>query len=449
MQVKVFESDNMADALKKVKAAFGPEAVILSTRTVRKGGVGFLGKPRLEITAAIDSKEPPGGKIDAPLRPATYTATPPGTAGQDNLLYDNIWLKRKVIDPLAKQVKDLTDKLEMADLLSIKGEIDTLNGLVHGVMTRVSEKHERPGGDDAAFNQQADSSSDFVISQGRLPSASPVMAKLAALGIDDKAAETVIRMGRETSSARRHDADQDLEGFLCDSISKLIRVTAPVKPVGAVPRQLALIGPTGVGKTTTIAKLAAHFLINHGKKVVLVTIDTYRIAAVEQLKVYGDIMGVPVEVVMAPGQMEEVLSRHVDKDLILIDTAGRSPRDDVSIKELAEFLPPDADRENHLVLSAVTREHELYETIRRFACFTPQGLIVTKIDECENHGVLLNMHIRHDYPFSYLTSGQRVPEDLLPAEPDKIAALITARHTAGFPASPVMADRPSINGATA
>jgi flagellar biosynthesis protein FlhF len=190
---------------------------------------------------------------------------------------------------------------------------------------------------------------------------------------------------------------------------------------------MALVGPTGVGKTTTIAKLAAAYLKQFGQKLALVTIDTYRIAAVEQLKVYGEIMNLEVEVVMSPNQLEEVLCRHQDKKLLLIDTAGRSPKDEVSVQELADFLRPELKIESHLVLAATARNQELYEAVKQFGALDLKSFIFTKLDECESFGALLNVHTKNNYPLSYLTDGQKVPEDLMIADPKKIAGLIMGK----------------------
>jgi flagellar biosynthesis protein FlhF len=185
-----------------------------------------------------------------------------------------------------------------------------------------------------------------------------------------------------------------------------------------------LIGPTGVGKTTTLAKLAADYLTHFDGKVALVTIDTYRIAAVEQLKVYGEILCLPVEVVFSPAELQAAFARHADKDLILVDTAGRSPRDDQRLDELAAFLGPDSATSKHLVLAAPTRNRELQETVRRFGRLPLDSIIFTKLDECEDRGALLNIPARQDLPVSYLTNGQRVPEDLLTAKPATIADFV-------------------------
>jgi flagellar biosynthesis protein FlhF len=135
-------------------------------------------------------------------------------------------------------------------------------------------------------------------------------------------------------------------------------------------------------------------------------------------------MNVPVEVVVSPKQMRGVLNRHRDKDLILIDTAGRSPRDETSLNELADILTPELGTENHLVLSAATRDEDLYGAVARFGRVAIHNLIFTKIDECSQAGALFNVHLRHNFPIAYLTNGQRVPEDILVADSKNIARMI-------------------------
>jgi flagellar biosynthesis protein FlhF len=185
-----------------------------------------------------------------------------------------------------------------------------------------------------------------------------------------------------------------------------------------------LIGTTGVGKTTTIAKLAAEAMTQSGARVALVTIDTYRIAAVEQLKVYGEIMGIPVEVVLNPEQLQEAFRRHRDKDLILIDTAGRSPRDQARIDELNQFLGEGSGVENCLVLAAPTEERLQQKTLESFSPIPLSRLIFTKLDETDRCGTLINIPLRSNLPLAYLTNGQQVPEDLLQAESKLVAELV-------------------------
>jgi flagellar biosynthesis protein FlhF len=187
---------------------------------------------------------------------------------------------------------------------------------------------------------------------------------------------------------------------------------------------VALVGPTGVGKTTTVAKLAANFKLAHGFRPGLVTVDTYRIAAVEQLRTYAEIINLPLAVANAPGEMRRAIDELGDVDLVLIDTAGRSPRDEVKIRELADFLAEAQPDEVHLVLSAVAGERSLRAAVERFALVRADRLILTKLDEADGLGGVLAVLGQADRPVSYLTTGQAVPDDIEPADRRRLARLI-------------------------
>ena len=191
-----------------------------------------------------------------------------------------------------------------------------------------------------------------------------------------------------------------------------------------VPRVIALIGPTGVGKTTTIAKLAANFCLREHRKVGLITIDTYRIAAVEQLKTYAEIIDVPLEVATSPYQLKEAAARMADRDIILIDTAGRGQRDAAKIRELCRFFEVVRPDEVHLVLSSTSAETVLTDTIERFKEFSPDRVIFTKLDEALGFGVILNCLQKADTRLSYVTTGQDVPDDIEVGKSTALAALI-------------------------
>jgi flagellar biosynthesis protein FlhF len=180
-----------------------------------------------------------------------------------------------------------------------------------------------------------------------------------------------------------------------------------------------------VGKTTTIAKLAANFALLQRKRVALVTVDTYRIAAVEQLKTYSQIIGLPVSVAYSHEELPAILSEYSDYDLVLIDTAGRSQRHATQIEEL-KALVATVDCEAHLVLAASTNEQDLIDTARRFAGARVDRIIFSKLDETSRFGALLTVADRTGIPLSFLTTGQKVPEDIEPAEPGKVADLILA-----------------------
>lgn len=188
-------------------------------------------------------------------------------------------------------------------------------------------------------------------------------------------------------------------------------------------RIVVLMGPTGVGKTTTIAKLAANFALIGSKNVGLITVDTYRIAAVEQLKTYAEIIGIPVQVAYSPKELKDGIAKMRDRDLILIDTAGRSQNNYLQIAELKNYLEG-VNAEIHLVVSATTKSRDVDDIIKAFGQLPIDRVIITKLDETTAYGVILHTCQRAGAPLAFVTTGQGVPEDIDVASSEKIAQLI-------------------------
>ncbi|MBN2644244.1 MAG: flagellar biosynthesis protein FlhF [Desulfuromonadaceae bacterium] len=426
----------MNSALRKIKEALGPDALILSSRTVRKGGMGLFGKPVLEVTAAVDNGETsvrtPAAELALPVKKPVKPAKKKGfrlrrAEVDDDLTYEQIWRHRPVIEsyeepPVALPAARVEATVPSPDVDQLRNELGELKKMVGDLVQDLPQRLEQLSRPRIALPVQA---SRLVSAGAQIdPALQPALTLLSRAGIEEETASTIAHYVASQLSARQMADGLKLQHSLSSTIADLVQTHGSIFPQPEQQKRIALIGPTGVGKTTTIAKLAAAYLLAGGKRVALVTIDTYRIAAVEQLKVYGEIMNVPVEVVMTPAQLRDVLKRHHNKDLILIDTAGRSPKDDVSLQELASFLAVDESIETHLVLSATTREKDLYEIFGRFSSLSPRSLLMTKLDECEALGVLLNIHVRNNCPLSYLANGQKVPEDLVEATPQQVSELI-------------------------
>ncbi|MEO0630293.1 MAG: flagellar GTP-binding protein, partial [Planctomycetota bacterium] len=241
-------------------------------------------------------------------------------------------------------------------------------------------------------------------------------------------ADDIVGRVRDELSAAELADEEIVRETLIRHIAGLLPVAedSPKKsrPVDGRPRTVALIGPTGVGKTTTLAKLAATSKLRHGKRVGLITTDTYRIAAVEQLRTYADIIGLKLTVVSSPAEMRPALEAMADVDEILIDTAGRSQHDEERLTELRTFLDEADPHEIHLVLSSIASEAVLTRAVDNFAQLGPNRLIVTKLDEAVNFGVLLGVVQRLGVTLSYVTTGQEVPDHIEPGKPDRLARLI-------------------------
>jgi flagellar biosynthesis protein FlhF len=165
------------------------------------------------------------------------------------------------------------------------------------------------------------------------------------------------------------------------------------------------------------------YALNRGNKVALVTMDIFRVGAVEQLKTYTKIMGIPLEVASTPKELERAVERHADCDLILVDTAGRSHKDTEKLDEMKVFLEG-IQSDIYLCLSATTKDRELEEILKRFGIFEVSKVVFTKLDECESFGCIVNLLLKANLQIAYFTTGQRVPEDIEVATSDKLAKLI-------------------------
>ncbi len=208
------------------------------------------------------------------------------------------------------------------------------------------------------------------------------------------------------------DDDNALMEKVTEKLEGLFLFSGPID-IDKPNKVIFFVGPTGVGKTTTIAKIAAFFTLNMKKKVVLVSIDTFRIAAVEQLRTYAEILGVPFNVVFTPLELERIVKAYNDADLILVDTAGRSPKNELRMSELKGFVTKIFPREVYLVLSIGTRYTDLKEAVERFIPLNIDKFIFTKLDESSLFlGNMFKLMKEYHLPISYITFGQNVPDDI-------------------------------------
>jgi flagellar biosynthesis protein FlhF len=432
MQVKVYEAQDMRSALKKVKNELGPDALILSSRNIYKNKLGVLGKPWIEVVAAVDgsmeTEKNNSVRENGPFKDVNIGGFPNesqdknGTYTKDGS-FKELLAKREVIennykDPLAAggAERPAHNESVIREMRQLK---QSFQGLTHEISEMKShwEKQLR-------FSRPDFKCHDFDSNE----SEKKLLPELDGLGLRPETIQVLLEMIEKKKSDTQKKDTESRGNLLEQIIAEVIKIVNPLSGPWTSQKRISFIGPTGVGKTTTIAKVAANYLINCGKKVALATIDNYRIAAVEQLKIYGQIMNIPVETANSPQRLKNIFDRHQDKDLILVDTAGRSPKDELSLQELACFLDPALQIENHLVLSATTRESDLYSVIKRFRNIELHGLVFTKLDECDLLGSILNVQLQAGYPVSFLTNGQKVPEDLLPHEPHHIARMILCRN---------------------
>ncbi len=379
MRIKTFYAKTMADALQEIKASLGPDALLLSTKEIRgRSGTG-RGSSGVEVVAATDSPDDHGKSSGGDGRALT-AAVPP------NLEEDTIGGNPADRGPLV---------LARAPALKKRPE---LAGQSAGIRKSRSKKQ--------IAGKAADPGLPFA---GTAPL--NLYKDLVESGVHDWLAARLVNDAFVNLNPRQRASRPALLKFVAASAQSLISDTSNERGLPG-KKIVAFIGPTGVGKTTSIAKLAAHLAFRNRKKVVLMTLDGYRIGAVEQLKTYAGLMGIPFRFVSRISDLAKAIQDHSQRDYILIDTAGRGPRERAALNELASFLHESGNIECHLVLSATTKPSDLKEIVDCFEVCKPDHLIFTKLDETTTLGPIFNELVRTRKPLSYYTDGQTVPEDL-------------------------------------
>ena len=255
---------------------------------------------------------------------------------------------------------------------------------------------------------------------GLKPNQFEIYSHLVENGLDERLASKILIKTKAESDAK--PAKEKMRAM--DLMKKIIPFKGEINLKTEGPKIVAFVGPTGVGKTTTIAKIAADYSIRKNKKVALVSLDTYRLGAVNQLEIYGDIMHLPVEMAETSEELREIIKRHSDKDLILIDTTGRSHQDKDYSNQLKEIFSVAGGVETHLVLSVAAQERQFTRTYQQFLPLGVDRVLFTKLDEGLSFGSMFNFSVCNRVPLSYFTTGQNVPEDLEIAAPDKVISLI-------------------------
>jgi len=439
MLVKTFQSASMAEALRMVKEELGPDAMILSTKKDKSGGIlGFFSKPVYRVTAAVD----PSRKTSAPTPasvPEAYREPPmrERTAKEE--------LENSMLAPLARELKELRERVEAlsrkeesrndaspVEVLTHKPQKEAGLNLknipredleeIKKLLLNTLAKSQEGGVKSVQWPHAGEASDTLQTGNDILPEDSPLAEELVKNGISAdqirKILDTLHTLPAEATT------EQGLKAKLGETFSKLIKFAGTLKLRKNSPRIIALVGPTGVGKTTTTAKLAAMYALNRGNKVALITMDIFRVGAVEQLKTYSRIMGIPLDVASTPKELEKAVERHSDCELIFIDTAGRSHKDKEKLDEMKNFLENKIPIEIYLCLAATTKDRELEEILNRFSIFQISKVVFTKIDESETLGNMVNLLMKDDLQIAYFTTGQRVPEDIEIATSSKLAEMI-------------------------
>ena len=448
MRIEKYHAEDMQEAFRLIKADLGSDAVVIQTRKVRLGVLGWFKKPVYEVIAAVDEDAARPPKLASAIAAGTSRTAVRSTAGAAR----SVGVRNAAPAPapvaspkparaqaaayaaaptkpafqplspvqtngsaaahaeVSTQTETRSDgdapvKLESSDVALLR-EMKSNMSELKTAMSRLSKQ--------AQFGNIANFSTALVDVYQRL-----VDQELA----EDLAQDIILRVNGELGSNGVTNVDL-VRDYVRRHIQGLIEVTGPPRLMTGATKSIFLIGPTGVGKTTTLAKLAANYSLVEHKRVALVTVDTFRIAAIPQLRTYADIIGVPLEVVYTPGDLADVLGRFGDRELVLIDTPGGSPRNTKQLEALKEYLDAVKVKDAYLTVSSPTKYRDMVDIYNRFSVCQVDGLLFTKIDETDRFGPLVNLLHETRARLTYLTTGQNVPQDIELADSVKMAELL-------------------------
>lgn len=378
MIIKKFQAKTEEEAVAAAKKELGENVVIMSAKRIkRKGLIRILQPYVVEITAALEAEQVSQETRKEPGKPILNLNTP----------------EPKMSDILREDVREDT-----SDTV-IEERLNSLQSLLEKQLT-------------------------------------PEVTKKQEITEEEKPSESVVFMKLLYHTMLENEVDETYANIVLDELEKVNKENMPIdyvlahiyqklilkfeKPIGIAPankgpKVIFFIGPTGVGKTTTIAKIASKFSVDKKKKLALLTADTYRIAAAEQLRTYANILEVPFRVIYTVEDVEQALQDFKGFDYIMVDTAGHSPNNETQREDMRQFIhsvDEKAEKEVFLVLSATTKYKDLINITDAYSEMTDYKLIFTKLDETTTLGNLLNIKLHTGASLSYITCGQNVPDDI-------------------------------------
>jgi flagellar biosynthesis protein FlhF len=369
MKVKKFVAPSMPEAMKMIRAELGSDAVILNSKVVHKGGFfGLFTKKNIEVIAAVDPK------------PFRSTATEK---------------KGKPVNMASDKLPSFEQKpVHDATLLN---ELNELKAMLKQLSTNVATNF-------ASYPQPLNEINEWLAEQG-----------LSDALQQDIMAEVVEQWYLHREAATKEQVFMWVKKTLLKKLDGLL-----FGGISFQKKYVNVVGPTGVGKTTTLAKMAADCVLKHRKKVAFITTDTYRIAAIDQLKTYAKILDVPLEVCYNMQDFREAKKKFENYDIVFIDTAGRNFRNQKYVKDLQEIIDFNDEMETFLVLALTAKWVDMKTIYEQFSLIHIDRFIFTKLDETSQYGAMLNLVLDYQIGVAYLTNGQNVPDDIIEASPEKV-----------------------------
>lgn len=402
MKIKTFYAKTMAEALQEIKASLGPDALLLSTKEIARRSGAWGHASGFEVVAASECQD--GVDVFSPSGAGNIENAGLYSPGQDAPEAVETGAYSEIYSPVT-----LAKNASRVSARSARGNWGVAES-TQEIPEEISNEKGSPFKGRISFGLYQD---------------------LLRSGVDEPLARTLLSSALDALSAGQRRSRAALIRSLCQTT--LNRISLPSSQNGMPEKRVvAFVGPAGVGKTTSLAKLAAHLALQKKMKVVLMTVDGCRIGAVEQLRCYAGLMGVPFRFVDDVAELPQAIEENSQRDYILIDTAGRGPRDLSGMQRLADSLRRSEQIERHLVLSASTKPSDMRRIMDQFEICHPDHLLFTKLDETSSPGPILNELVRTRKCFSYYTDGQRVPDDLHAAVRERFMDIVLQRNDNAF-----------------
>lgn len=395
MIIKKYQGTSEADAVQKAKDDLGKDAVIMNVKIVKQRGLSRLFKKSYtEVTAAVD--EPEHRKEEA--RP---------TRSHSQELTRTVRETEAIKEAAATKAEEVSSQKQTTDKTSaIEERLDTLAQMLERQIQEPKQEET-----ESEEEQAADPNSKII---------KLLYDQLVNNEVTEENAKEILD---EIDNKRQN---LQLDDLLASVYQKIVLKLGQMKTIEIPeehPKLLFFVGPTGVGKTTTIAKLASRYKLEKECRLAIITADTYRVAAVEQIRTYANILSVPIDVVYSADELKQSIEKYQEYDLILIDTAGRSHKNEEQKEDLRQLLEVarDYDQEIYLVVSATTKYRDLVKITQTYSDISSYRLLFTKTDETGALGNILNIRMLTQAPLSYMTFGQNVPDDISETDAQYIA----------------------------
>jgi flagellar biosynthesis protein FlhF len=416
MVIKKFLGKTESEAVEAAKKELGDGIVIMNVKEVKKKGLfGFFQKKQVEVTVALEEEREQEKQIKKDIRDAVQSVKSiAGITGETDKNSYNTGSPGRIQGDGTENIEKKLDSLQtlLQNQLNI-GQAVTDN--LKSVLESSDKEEAAPKEEDKPAQSDTEGRNEEQESFFKL-----LHNTMIENEVDEKFANQIIEDARKNSKPNI-PFDYILAGIYQKMVLKFGK-SSGIVPAKSGPKTVFFIGPTGVGKTTTIAKIASRFAMEEKKKVALITTDTYRIAAAEQLHTYANILEVPFRVIYTADELAGAVKDFEGYDYIFVDTAGHSPQNEEHMEKLKEFIDAAkgvSEYQVFLVLSATTKYKDLLNIAERYGEITKYQLIFTKIDETSTLGNLINVKLHMDTPIAYVTYGQNVPEDIESFNPQK------------------------------